>query len=173
MPFDRKEYMKQYRLKNKEKIAESKKIYNENNKDKIKEYNKNYYNNLEDKTRLIYNWKSIKIIDDYDMIYDRFINTTNCDKCNILLTLGNTLKSCKVVDHNHETGKFRNILCKSCNCHNPNDITYNNKKNIYFIKERNKYRFIKTIKGVKYLKDFNTEEEALIYKKNIIDLYMK
>ena len=40
MPFDRKEYMKEYYEKNKEKLDKKNKDYRENNKEKIKERKK-------------------------------------------------------------------------------------------------------------------------------------
>lgn len=169
MPFDRKEYMKQYRLKNKEAIKENKKQYREKNKESIKEYNKNYYKGYKfTKSYYISHWKSIGVVDDYEFVYDRWSNINNCEKCNVELIGSN-----KCLDHCHETGKFRKILCIGCNVHNIEDNSYKNKKNIYFLKNRNKYRFIKTIKGVKYLKDFNTLDEAIIYKQKIIDTYIK
>ena len=48
-------------------------------------------------------------------IYDRYINSTNCEKC------GNKFKSTrdKHMDHSHDIhdkyGYFRNVLCSSCN----------------------------------------------------------
>lgn len=45
-----------------------------------------------------------------------FYNTTNCNLCDKLLTSKNC-GSQKCMDHNHSTGKFRQILCKSCNIH--------------------------------------------------------
>ena len=41
--FDRKEYMREYRLKNKDKVKEHKKRYYENNKEKVKDKAKIYY----------------------------------------------------------------------------------------------------------------------------------
>jgi hypothetical protein len=52
-----------------------------------------------------------------------FHTTTNCKLCNKLLTSVNC-GSQKCMDHNHATGKFRQILCKSCN------INYDSKKRI-------------------------------------------
>mgnify|MGYP003658955199 FL=1 len=42
--------------------------------------------------------------------------TTNCHLCDKLLTDKNC-GSQKCMDHDHKTGKFRYILCKSCNIH--------------------------------------------------------
>ena len=50
----------------------------------------------------------------YDMIYDKVYSTTHCELCNIELCDG--LKSNgRCMDHDHETGYFRKVLCRSCN----------------------------------------------------------
>jgi hypothetical protein len=40
----------------------------------------------------------------------------NCDLCNVELCDGNKLPNRKCMEHNHDTGEFRNIVCNSCNC---------------------------------------------------------
>jgi hypothetical protein len=69
------------------------------------------------KSDRIYNWKSRGLIcDDYNLIYEKYLNTLNCDNCNCLLTIDKYLKSStKCMDHDHNTGLFRNIVCHSCN----------------------------------------------------------
>ena len=63
------------------------------------------------KSKRINQWKYRGlIIDDYDKIHDRYINTTICDLCKI--DLNNTQKC---MEHCHKTGKFRNIVCNRCN----------------------------------------------------------
>ena len=63
-------------------------------------------------------WKKNGLIitsnEELDEIYDRYINTTHCEKC------GNEFKSTRdrQMDHAHEIdiyGWFRNVLCRSCN----------------------------------------------------------
>ena len=51
------------------------------------------------------------ITDDIDAVYERYINSNNCECC------GNEYKANrdKHMDHNHTTGEFRNILCRRCN----------------------------------------------------------
>jgi hypothetical protein len=60
-------------------------------------------------------WKNInKMIftdEDYEIIYNEYIFSTNCDLCNKKFT--NTKD--RQLDHNHETGEIRNIVCCKCN----------------------------------------------------------
>jgi len=80
-----------------------------------KQYNKKYTKTPKGKRiTKIKEWKFVGLIsDDYNAVYDRWLNTKNCDCCNKILTAtGNTRKS---MDHCHKTGKFRNILCHNCN----------------------------------------------------------
>ena len=58
------------------------------------------------------NWKIKGLItDDFDTIYKQYIYASNCELC------GNKYKSRhdRQMEHNHETGKFRNICCQQCN----------------------------------------------------------
>tara|TARA_R110000796_G_scaffold239010_1_gene359583 strand:- start:58 stop:516 length:459 start_codon:yes stop_codon:yes gene_type:complete len=135
----------------------------------IKEYNKQYYEKLiktpeGKKKRTIRNWKKRGLIGDYEEIYDRYINTTNCHLCKIELCDGNKGSNKKCMEHNHITGEFRNIVCHSCNI-NKSDIKKqkNNTtgyKNIYYNKSNDYWSYKKSFKGVKVQK----------YSKNKIDI---
>ena len=60
----------------------------------------------------IYNWKKSGLIyDDYDELYEVYIKTMNCGHCN--KAFKNSSDRC--LDHNHETGLFRKIVCHKCN----------------------------------------------------------
>ena len=64
------------------------------------------------KSQTIYDWKRYGLIyDDYDELYEVYIKTMNCGHCNKEFTKSNH----RCMDHDHKTGKFRNIVCKSCN----------------------------------------------------------
>ncbi len=85
----------------------------EANRERVRENARNYYWGEGNKKCRISSWKHMGLIDDYDYVYDRFESTLFCDFC--LCDLDQCTKSVKSMDHCHETGKFRNILCLSCN----------------------------------------------------------
>ena len=95
---DRKEYFKQYHQKN---------------KDKIKEY---YQTPQGKKTRRISKWKHRGVIhQNFDELYEKYINTEHCELCSVKLTEGKRTNTTRVLDHDHESGEFRNIICHYCN----------------------------------------------------------
>ena len=97
--------------KDKEKKEEYAKKWRE---EKQKDYMKDYRNSAKGKkSTIISGWKYKGLIaDDYDAIYDRYINTHECDCCKKPIHQG---KGSRVMDHDHKTGKFRNVLCHDCN----------------------------------------------------------
>ena len=143
-------------------------------KQACKDYHKNKY--LENKNNPVYikrwlinNWKTQGLkTNDIELIYDKFINTTHCELCNIELTRDKkTTNTTKCMDHNHQTGVFRHILCHKCNSHNPLDTKChkNNKLKIKNItQDKHGYRFVKSVNKKLHSKRFKTLEEAIIYK---------
>ena len=103
---------KKYREANKEKIKEYNKKYIEKNKEKILEKQKEYRHTPKGKkSQSIHSWKQYGIICDYEAIYDIYINTHKCEYCNKEFKLARD----RCLDHNHNTGEVRGILCRSCN----------------------------------------------------------
>ena len=104
------------------------------------------------KSKTIWTWEKLGLIGDYESIYQRYINTTHCDKCGVLFDKINF----KCMDHCHKTGKFRNVLCNGCNLNmldrkisSTNTSGY---KNIRYIKKRKLWIFQKYINRERYNK---------------------
>ena len=118
----------------------------------------------------IYNWKRRGLIGDYDKIYDKYISTTNCELCNVILTDGKQIRSnTREMNHNHLTGHFINVICHSCNAKNDRQLIKNRKvgqtghKYILYRKERNTWLYIRQ-SHYKCRKEFKSKIDALCYK---------
>ena len=78
----------------------------------------------------IYKWKKSGLIcDDYNALYETYINTTECQHCQKEFTEKNR----RCLDHDHETGLFRKIVCNRCNVSDsyikyPNGFTEQDRK---------------------------------------------
>ena len=98
--------------KDREKNKEYARLYREKNKEKINEYKKTH-KGLQ--SARIGQWKYSGLKESRErmiQIYERWLNTTECDCCKEPIREG---KGSKVLDHCHKTGLFRNVLCVSCN----------------------------------------------------------
>jgi len=115
----KKEYDKQYREKNKEKIAQKKKEWYEKHREKRKQHQKEYRQTPEGiKSHTITQWKHQGIIfHDWDLLYDIiYMLTSHCDNCNVFLQGRGNDRKC--LDHDHsitDRDNVRNVLCCLCN----------------------------------------------------------
>ena len=125
----KKEYMRLYYQANKDKIIEYNTLRYIANKDKVKEYDRLKYIANKDKRKekqkayrqtpqgkknhSMNDWRSRGVNNVDDKLYNKYINTHCCDVCN------NEFKNSldRHLDHNHDTGDFRQILCRACNTH--------------------------------------------------------
>lgn len=110
-PQARKEYMKEWRQKNKASQREYMDAWRQKNPDKIK----TYINNRESKPDYKKRQKEGNLRRNYGLTLEDFnalLNKQNCACaiCKVGLTF-NTAN----VDHCHSTGKVRGILCRKCN----------------------------------------------------------
>ena len=119
---DTKQKAKEYYQKNKELLNQKNREYYKTNKEKIKkrtnEYSKEYCQTPNGiKSSRIQNWKVNGVKhDDFSKLYNYYLSINNCQECNIELTYDKVRTSTtKCLDHEHDTGLFRNVLCHSCN----------------------------------------------------------
>jgi len=123
MPLKDKEQRKEYDKKYRDEHKEDKKEYNKKYRDEHREDKKEYikeYNQTENGKKIgrISDWKRKGVIsDDFNVLYEKYINTNECEICNISITSGTGIIGKKHLDHCHITGKFRKILCGYCNTH--------------------------------------------------------
>jgi hypothetical protein len=107
------EYFKEYYLKNKEKIKEYDKEYRLKNKEKLKEYLRDWHQKPENIERN----KNYKLKKTYNLTLEQFndkLNNQN-NKCSICYRTFDEKINKAQVDHNHQTGKIRDLLCFFCN----------------------------------------------------------
>lgn len=117
--YDRKKY-----LKNREKIIERQIINNNNRIEEKSEYDRarrqgedrEHILKLDRKNHWI-NRFGVKFDseEEFEAVYKIYLETEFCNFCNCKLHEGNVGSGKKTLDHDHTTGKFRNILCNKCN----------------------------------------------------------
>ena len=115
---------KSYYQANKEQILAQKKEYRENNQEQISAYQKAYREAHREQTSAgkksitVSRWRKqdcvippagYTLCELYDEIY---LPCNNCMVCNKDISMGGGYKC---MDHCHETGEYRQILCKQCN----------------------------------------------------------
>lgn len=98
--------------------------------------------------------------EDYVTIYYHWLVSTNCEKCNCEFTKSNF----KCMDHCHNTGQYRNILCHSCNNYDNSNNT-SGIPNISYNKTYSTWRYCKKNNYKQHRRNFKTKEEAIEYKK--------
>ena len=144
-----KKYNKKYYAENKEKIKESRKQYREKNPKKIKEIAKKYYlENSEEirKNKKQYREKNLEIYKNarlkrkYGITLEQY-NAMSQEQDNVCFICKQQKKL--VVDHCHNTGAVRGLLCNECNTA------------IGFLKETPQY----FINALEYLEVYNSKNE--------------
>ena len=98
----------EYYQSNKEKIKE----YNENNKEKFAEYHKIYSQTpIGKKVAMMTKWRGRGVINVTDEMYNHYVATTHCECCSKEFSSSRD----RHLDHDHETGEYRWVICCSCN----------------------------------------------------------
>jgi len=135
-------------------------------KEERKEYNKEYNQSEKGKMRMkISKWKRQGLVCDtywdYVTIYYHWLVSTHCEKCP--KEFDNTKHNDKNMDHCHNTGLYRNILCHACN---KNDRVDNKSgtPNISWCKRYKRWTYQRIINKKTHQKRFNTKEDAIKYK---------
>jgi hypothetical protein len=103
---------------NKDQLLKAQKEYYHKNVGKIKIRSKEYYNKNSDKW-LQAGWKKKGILNRDGLYFSKFDQETELQragyKCEICKSDGSDHKKGLCVDHNHDTGIVRGILCAHCN----------------------------------------------------------
>ena len=109
------EYRKEYRQKHKQKLAEYGQLWYKDNKEKLKGYFKEYWQ--KNKERIKDSSRNSQLRKGYGIEPVEYAQMLVDQKglCSICKRPQSEFKKRFAVDHNHETGCIRGLLCGSCN----------------------------------------------------------
>jgi len=109
------------------------------------------------KYQTICKWKKRGLIcDDYNALYETYIKTMECQHCNKAFKKS----SDRCLDHNHETGLFRKIVCHRCNAMD----SYIKYPNEYTRQEKIKEKFKEYIKEYYQANNEKIKEQIKEYR---------
>ena len=120
---DKREAQRRHYHNNKDKKMEYQRVWREKNrereKEKTKEYNRDYYQKNHS-YHTLRSWEESGLIETdqycYAELYEFYLCVTHCELCNIEFSTGTKrVSNSKVMDHDHETGIFRDVVCHACN----------------------------------------------------------
>ena len=133
---ERLKHQKKYHQENREEILTKQKKYREEHKEEKNEYNRQYYEENKEELKEYkreYNQtpagKKVNRIsvwtnklglqeskEDLDRIYELYLHQELCNACDCVLTRSGKLISTDAsMDHDHDTHRFRHIICRKCN----------------------------------------------------------
>tara|TARA_R110000803_G_scaffold158240_1_gene222552 strand:+ start:160 stop:627 length:468 start_codon:yes stop_codon:yes gene_type:complete len=106
--------------KYKERNPENDRKYREENVEKEKERHRKYSQSPSGKkSNTISQWKQNGLQEskeDLDRIYDLWLHQEFCNACDVKLTRnGDRCSTDACMDHDHDTHRFRHVICRSCN----------------------------------------------------------
>ena len=120
------------------------------------------------KSITISRWKQYGLVDDYDKIYDIYLNTTHCELCNVLLTTEKIGGNQKHMDHCHRTNLYRNTVCSRCNSSDTTRETQKNQiyghKGLSFVKKKQLWKYRKQYNGHTFQKMCKSKTQLLCFK---------
>jgi hypothetical protein len=118
----KREYQKQYRQNNREYLLarekEQRKNWDNERRQYERERKQQYYATDRGKmSNAICRWRFLGVkTDDWEALYKKVQDTQHCEECGCALTKDRrNTRTTRVLDHNHETGEVRNVLCHVCN----------------------------------------------------------